>query len=288
MSSPARPVLRYHGGKWMLAPWIIRHFPPHRNYVEPFAGGASVLMRKPRSFQEVYNDLDENVVNVFRVLRDRAAALELVRLLELTPWSRVEFFASYEATEDPVERARRTIVRCFQARGSTSRRKNRTGFRAHVGRNRSQTGASDWRNYPEHIPTFVRRLQGVVIECRPALEVIAQQDGPDTLIYADPPYPTEVRSTVRRDCASDRDRAYAHDLDEAQHRELAEVLRGAASAVVVSGYACPLYDGDLYSDWQRVQRSTTTDGAVRRTECLWLNERATRGIQGHLFPARLA
>jgi DNA adenine methylase len=130
VTAPTRPVLRYHGGKFRKAPWIIGHFKPHRVYVEPYGGGASVLMRKPRADFEVYNDLDGDVVNVFRVLRDRRRSRALEQLLRLTPWARAEFELSYEASDDPVERARRTIVRCFMGHGTTSRRKNRTGFRA--------------------------------------------------------------------------------------------------------------------------------------------------------------
>src|SRR5262245_58814798 len=112
-TAPRRPVLRYHGGKWRLAPWIIEHFPEHRIYVEPYGGGASVLLRKSRAFAEVYNDLDGDVVNVFRVLRDRASAAALIRAIELTPWARDEFRLSYRPASDPVERARRTIARAF-------------------------------------------------------------------------------------------------------------------------------------------------------------------------------
>ncbi len=93
-----RPVLRYHGGKWKLAPWIISHFPPHRIYVEPYGGGGSVLMQKQRSYSEVYNDLWGVVVNVFRVLRDPSQAAELERVIRLTPFAREEF----EATGDEI------------------------------------------------------------------------------------------------------------------------------------------------------------------------------------------
>lgn len=123
---PRRPILRYHGGKWMIAKWIISHFPEHRIYVEPFGGAGSVLMKKPRSFAEVYNDLDDNVVNVFRILRDPDKAAQLSRLIDLTPWSRTEFFASYEETEDDLERARRTIVRTLMGFGTTGQMLNRT------------------------------------------------------------------------------------------------------------------------------------------------------------------
>ena len=74
--TPRRAALRWHGGKWILAPWIIAHFPPHRVYTEAFGGGASVLLRKGRAKSEVYNDLDSEVVNLFRVLQDRASAAE--------------------------------------------------------------------------------------------------------------------------------------------------------------------------------------------------------------------
>src|SRR4051812_1578874 len=125
MIAPTRPVLRYHGGKWRIAPWIIEHFPPHLMYVEPFAGAASVLLRKPRVDFEVYNDLDTDVVNVFRVLRDPAAASQLAEQLSLTPWSRREFEVSYEISDDPVERARRTLIRSFMGHGTTWRQKSR-------------------------------------------------------------------------------------------------------------------------------------------------------------------
>src|SRR3990167_11343170 len=108
MSGPTRPVMRYHGGKWRLAPWVIEHFPEHRVYTEAFGGGASVLMRKPRSYAEVYNDLDGEIVNVFRVLRDPSQARELERLLRLTPFARSEFETSYITDGDPLEQARRT------------------------------------------------------------------------------------------------------------------------------------------------------------------------------------
>lgn len=280
--APSRPVLRYHGGKWRIAPWVIAHFPPHRVYVEPFGGGASVLLRKARSYAEVYNDLDQEVVNVFRVLRDPVAAAELRRLLELTPYSRVEFWQAYEQSEDQIERARRRIIRSFLAFGTTGGKRNRSGFRAAPWRAGSNgTAVNDWVNYPDAIERFTQRLRGVLIECRPAVEVIRQQDTPETLFYVDPPYPLGTRSSVR--CPSHNERAYAHDLTDDDHRALADVLRGCAGAVVLSGYPCPLYDEELYPDWTRVERVALADGARRRTEVLWLNPRAAAGVQGHLF-----
>jgi DNA adenine methylase len=273
---PTRPVLRYHGGKWRLATWIIAHLPSHRVYVEPFGGAGSVLLRKPRSFAEVYNDRDGDVVNVFRVLRDRDRAAELERLLRLTPWSRREFLDSYEPTPDPVERARRTDLRGFMAFGTTSRRPGLTGFRARAYR-QSHTGQQDWVHYPEQIAAYVERLAGVCIEERPALEIIAQQDGPDTLYYCDPPYPVGTRSSIR--CASELERAYAHDMTDDDHRELARALRACQGMVVLSGYPCALYDLELYPDWRRVARPALADGARARTEVLWISPAAATALE---------
>src|SRR3954470_24963100 len=106
MTALIRPALRYHGGKWKIAPWIISHFPPHRIYVEPFGGAASVLLRKHRAYAEVYNDLDDWAVNLFRLLGDEQSAERLRRLLELTPFARTEFECGRElgeASGDPIE-----------------------------------------------------------------------------------------------------------------------------------------------------------------------------------------
>lgn len=263
----SRPALRYHGGKWKLAPWIISHFPPHRIYVEPFGGAASVLLRKPRSYAEVYNDLDDEVVGLFRVLRDPASAERLIEMLRLTPYARAEFEAAYSGTDCPVERARRVVVRAYMGFGSDGvHSHHRTGFRAAAMRNGS-TPAIDWRNLADAYVHLVERLRGVTIENKNALEVMIQHDSDQTLHYLDPPYVHETRSRVNAG------RGYRHELTDEQHAELIEVAQGLDGAVVLSGYRCSLYDR-LLSDWRRVDRKTHADGAAERTESLWLNARA--------------
>lgn len=268
MNEPTRPVLRWHGGKWMLAPWIISHFPPHRIYVEPFGGAASVLIRKPRSYAEVYNDLDDDVVNLFQVLRSQRAR-ELVEVLRLTPFARTEFDLAYEDTANPVERARRLIVRSFMGFGSDGHNGARpTGFRANSNRS-GTTPAHDWANYPDALETIIARLSAVVIEHRPAVEVMAQHDGVGTLHYVDPPYVWETRSAPRNSARKN----YRHELSDNDHRELLAFLRGLQGGVILSGYGSALYDGAL-ADWHRVERPALADGARERTEVLWINEKA--------------
>ena len=263
--------MRYHGGKWRLAPWIISFFPPHRVYVEPFGGAASVLLRKTPVLAEVYNDLDGDIVNIFRVLRDPESAARLQALLELTPYAREEFNDSYLPTDEPVERARRTLTRAALGFSTASRRASRTGFRATPVRSSSTTGIQDFRTFPGHIPAIVERLRHVILEHRPALEVIRQQDNPETLFYVDPPY---VVSTRALDGIA-RHRAYAVELTDDDHRELAEVLHGLTGMVVVSGYPSALYR-ELYAGWSTATKRAVVGSGGFRTETLWVSPRAER------------
>lgn len=260
---PSRPLMRYHGGKWRLAKWIISHFPGHRVYVESYAGAASVLLRKPRAWCEVLNDLNGEVVNLFRVLRDRDAAAELIRQVQLTPYAREEFEASYTADDDPVEQARRTLFRAACLRSPTGLFGVWTsGFRADTTR-RGSSVAQDWATLADVLPAIVDRLRGVIIEHRPALDVLVQYDAPDTLHYVDPPYLTETRGERWAG------KAYSHEMTEQDHRDLAGVLRGLRGHVVLSGYSHPLY-AELYPDWQRYTHAAHADSPTPRVEVLWV------------------
>lgn len=259
MSDVPRPVLRWHGGKWLLAPWIIGMFPPHRVYVEPFGGAASVLTRKPRSYAEVYNDLDGAVVNLFRVLRSNRAS-ELIDAIRLTPFARAEFAGAYEPANDPVEAARRLIIRSFMGYGSNGHNKA-TGFRGNSNRS-GTTPARDWINYPGSLALAVERWSGVIVENRDGRQVMAQHDGQDTLHFVDPPYLPGTRADAGFD--------YAHEMNEHQHRELLMFLRGLKGMVALCGYPSAIYD-DALDGWLRIDRSAFADGAKPRTEVLWLN-----------------
>jgi DNA adenine methylase len=265
-----RPALRYHGGKWRLAPWIISHFPAHRVYTEAYGGGASVLLRKPRSYAEVYNDLDGEIVSLFRVLRNPAQARELIRLVKLTPFAREEHELSYLIDGDPIEQARRTLIRSFMGFGSDGI-KRQTGFRGNVTRT-GTTPALDWSRMPPVLEQIVERLQGVVIEHMPALDLIAKYDNQQTLHYVDPPYPHATRGDDNR---------YRHEMTDVDHRQLAECLARLKGAVIVSGYPCALYDDELFGGWRRVERSTHADGGRDRVEVLWLSPGAA--FQGNLY-----
>lgn len=264
--SPTRPICRYHGGKWKLAPWILSRLPAHKVYVEPFGGAASVLLQKERAYAEIYNDLAGEIVNLFAVARDRGQ--ELVRLLELTPFAREEFVLSYEPSTDPLEQARRTLVRSFMGFGSAAATRKATGFRANSNRS-GTTPAHDWANYPAALRLTVERLQGVTIENKDAQSVMAQHDSAETLFYVDPPY---VAAT--RDGGGD----YLHEMTDADHADLAAFLQSLRGMVVVSGYHSDLYDR-LFAGWHREERLAFADGALPRTEVLWFNESAATALR---------
>lgn len=262
--TPRRPIIRYHGGKWRLAPWIISHFPVHKVYVEPFGGAASVLMRKPRSHVEVYNDLDDEIVNVMRVLRDAGTRVQLEHALTFTPYARAEFDLAYEPSSDPVERARRCLIRAEMGFGSAGATKGTTGFRIDTKRNYS-TAMHIWARVPEGLAAFGQRLQGVLIENRPALKVIEDHDTPHTLFYVDPPYVHDTRKMGSR--------CYRHEMSDADHRALLDKLLAVRGMVVLSGYPHSIYD-DALQDWQKIEtkaRMAAGRGTGIRTESLWLS-----------------
>lgn len=275
-----RPALRYHGGKWILAPWILQHFPKHRIYCEPFGGGGSILLRKQRSYAEVYNDLDSEVVGMFRILRDPQQAARLRELVALTPFAREELRDAYELTDDPIEQARRLMVRSFQGFGSDSANDaRRTGFRANSNRS-GTTPSHDWANMPPAIDILAERMRGVTVENRDYAAIVGQHDGPQTLFYADPPYLHDTRAANGKQHM----KRYRHEFTEADHRRMAEVLRSAQGMVVLSHYPCALYD-EMFGDWWSTTRAALADGARKRTEQLWMNPAARQAMdcQARIF-----
>jgi len=267
---PARALLRYFGGKWALAPWILPHLPSHRVYVEPFGGAASVLLRKSRSSVEVYNDLDEEIVGILRCVQDPNTCQQLIRKLRRTAYSRKEYEAAWQSKTDcPIERARRAIVRSYQSfHHETLFNQRQTPFDCIKHRTSSKgCKAREWSRYPRHLVSICQRLSGVLIECLPASEVIRLQDGLDTLFFVDPPYVPSSR------CRNGR---YRHEMNEAEHIALLEQLRGVKGKVVLAGYPSVLYDQHLH-DWQRLERKHHALRSQKpRTEVLWLSPNAQK------------
>lgn len=273
---PTRPALRYYGGKWRLAPWIISHFPDHDCYVEPFGGAMSVLLRKRPSYIEVYNDLDQDVVTFFRVLRERT--VDLIRAIRLTPFARAELALSYKQSDDDLERARRIYIRAVQAIGGP-RTEWASGWRFQKRDAHGKRSVDDWADL-EHLCDVADRLRMVYLECDDAMTIIKRYDEPTTLFYCDPPYPNVTRSKWAG-------KAYKCEMTDSQHVELAHVLMGIKGMAIVSSYPSEMYT-DLYGDWKQVTRlsrvNTIRNGGALATECLWLSPTVTaKAVQKAMF-----
>lgn len=261
------PLIRYHGGKFRIADWVISHFPEHKTYVEPFGGGASVLLKKEPSQIEVYNDLDNEVVNLFRVLRDRSQRKNLEEQLYLTPFSRSEFYDAYEDTSDPVERARRMIIRAQMGFGSAGATKGKTGFRMAGGRQKNYELVL-WDQYPSRLAKVAERLKQVMIENQEASKVISYYDDRDTLFFVDPPY---IRSTRTANVT-----AYRYEMTDEEHIALVEQLLTVKGKIILCGYDHEIYNTRLpgWSKFTRSVQASGNRGGVTREEVIWVSPNA--------------
>lgn len=261
-------VFGWYGGKFSHLDWLLPLLPKCHHYCEPFAGSAAVLLNRESSPVETYNDIDGDVANFFRVLRDRHE--ELIRAIALTPFSREEYhLAIYGSTKgiSEVERARRFYIKARQTRTGLAQT-------ASLGRwanckNTSRAGMSGvvsrWLGGVEALQDIAQRLLRVQIENRPALDIMRLYDSPGTLFYCDPPYLHATRGD---------DKAYGFEMNESQHREFAEVANACRGKVAVSGYDHPVME-DLFKPkrWFKTLGADKTIHSTKgtRQEVLWTN-----------------
>lgn len=251
-------VLRYPGSKWRLARWIVDHMPPHSVYLEPFFGSGAVYFTKLPSKMETVNDLSGDVVNLFRQIRDHPA--ELARLIEMTPYARQEYYGSYTRADDPLEQARRFLVRCWMSIGA--KHGSTSGWRSVLSeRSRHGTVVPQWNKLPARIAAVTARLKDAQIENQPAAQLIPRFAYPEVLIYADPPYPLSTRTTPRM---------YAWEMTDDDHIQLLDLLDAHPGPVILSGYACSLYDQRL-RHWRRETTTALANSGRTAEEVLWLN-----------------
>lgn len=259
-----KSVLKYPGAKNRLAKWICGYIPKHDVYVEPFAGSLAVLFNKPICHIETVNDIHDEVVNYFKVLRDKPDAL--IGKITLTPYSRTEYEMAYEKATDDIERARRFCVRCWMGFGCANRYKN--GFKSGQ-QSRSPNPARAWALLPETLQEATERLKNVQIENLPAMEIINRYDTEDVFMYIDPPYPKRVRKGY----------LYKYEMEDAEHEDLLKALVKHPGKILVSGYDCDIYN-DYLSGWGKVYKDTRAECGLARTEVLWMNYAVEDGING--------
>ena len=255
-----KPPFAYYGGKTTLAPQIAALLPKHEHYVEPFAGSLAVLLAKTPSRAETVNDLDSDLVNFWRVLRDHGD--ELRRVADLTPHSRAEYEAARgELPDDEVERARLTWVRLTQGRSHSMKP---TGWWCRKNVATAGNSPTDYLvGYRARLAAVTDRLSGVSLESRDALDVIRDYGSePTVCLYVDPPYLGSTRAANYR----------VEMLADDAHRTFADALNECKASVVLSGYDSPLY-AELFDGWHRMDLAapTTLSGDTDRVEVLWSN-----------------
>lgn len=259
-----KALFRYPGAKWALAEWIIQHFPPgYENmvYLEPFCGSSAVFFNKEPSVVETINDLNSDIVNLFRVLREQPDDLQ--RAMALTPYSREEYDNAFNPADDPVEKARRFMVQTTQAIGA--KMCGKCGWRNHKQTKVGGT-ACKWYGIPDTIGIAAERLKGtsthlVQIEHMDAIRLIERYDSPEVLMYLDPPY---VRSTRKSG------KLYQHEMNNAQQADLLALISKSRAKVIISGYKSSLYD-EFLSGWYCDSIMARTTSAALAEEKIWMN-----------------
>lgn len=253
-------VIKYPGAKWSLAQWIIGHFPPHHSYLEPFFGSGAVLFTKERSAIETVNDLDRDVVNLFRWTREDPE--RLAREIYLIPYARDVYDKAFEdqyIETDSFQRAVNFYIRMMMGHGFRTTGE-KVGWKNDVQGREAAYAAKYWCKTPDVIRTAAERLRGVQIENRPAVELISRFNFPNVLIYADPPYILGTRYGKQ----------YRHEMTDKDHCDLLDALKAHKGPVLLSGY-----DSDLYNDalrtWHRAEIGTIAQTSTKRREILWMN-----------------
>lgn len=257
-------VLRYPGSKWNLADRLARLIPEHHSYVEPYFGSGAVFFRKAPSAIETINDLDSDVVNLFRCIQKDSG--RLARLVMTTPYAREEYERQFGGTPRELyasdfQRAAGFLVKCWQGHGFRTDG-SKVGWKRDVQGREKAYAMWDWYRLPERILETAERLRKVQIEHRPALEVIRDFNYPNVFIYLDPPYLLGARSGGRKQ--------YRHEMTDADHEEMLETARGSRAMVMLSGYESELYDNHL-KGWRKANLRGYAQGGKERREAVWMN-----------------
>ncbi len=273
-------VFGWYGGKFSHLDWLLPLLPECHHYCEPFAGSAAVLLNRKPSPVETYNDIDGEVVNFFRVIRDNKE--ELIRAISLTPFSREEYLIAIHGPSEnisDVERARRFYIKARQTRTGLAQTASlgRWANCKDTSRGGMSGVVSRWLGGVDALFNIAERIIRVQIENRPAIDVIKLYDSPGTLFYCDPPYLHATRGDSK---------AYGFEMDESQHKEFANVVNECRGLVAVSGYEHPLMD-ELFKPkrWHKIPGELRTIHSTKgkRQETLWTNYMPASIKRGGLF-----
>lgn len=255
-----KSIIRYPGSKWNLAKDIVSMMPDHHSYLEPYFGSGAVLFTKPKSPIETINDIDDEVVNLFKVIRTSPG--DLAQAIYYTPYAETEYEQAYELAENmtPVERARRFMIRAMQSHGFSAYRK--VGWKIDVQGREKSYALQHWNEISDIIYQASERLKQVQIANTEAIDLIKRFNYENVFIYLDPPYMLEARSSKRAQ--------YKHEMKEEDHIRLLETIADSKAKIMISGYQTDLYD-EVLKDWNRFVFNATAEMGVQRKEIIWTN-----------------
>ena len=256
-----RNVLKYPGSKWRIADELVKLLPEHHTYVEPFFGSGAVFFKKEPSDIEMVNDMDDDVINLFRCIQEDSK--NLARLVMTTPYSRKcyeeAFYYDSENSADPYHKACQFLVKCWQGHGFRTN-KYRVGWKNDVVGREKMYALWNWYRLPEWIIEIAERLRCVQIENKPALDVINRFNYDNVFMYLDPPYLLETRTAEQ----------YKHEMTNEDHRELLDAICNSKAKIMISGYSSALYDEKL-KDWYRIEFDSHAEQGLKRKEVVWMN-----------------
>lgn len=272
-----KKVLKYPGSKWNIAKDLAELIPEHHSYVEPFFGSGAVLFNKVPSDIETVNDLDRNVINLFRCIRDDSE--KLARLVMATPFSRETYDDTYKLDvweimmpDEPYHKALKFLIQCWQGHGFRTNG-YKVGWKNDVQGRERMYALWNWYRLPEWIIEIAERLRTVQIENRPALEVIERFNYDNVFMYIDPPYLLGTRAGKQ----------YKHEMTDSDHEDLLKLLLKSKAQIMISGYESDLYN-DYLADWEKKQFASCAEHGKPRTETVWMNYKQDVQISFDDFP----
>lgn len=270
-----RQIVKYPGSKWNIAPQLVELIPEHHSYVEPFFGSGAVLFNKPVSDIETINDLDHDVVNLFRCIQKDSE--RLARLVMTTPFSREEYERQFEGCTSTLyasnfQRAAGFLIKCWQGHGFRTNG-YKVGWKNDVVGREKAYALWNWYRLPDWIIDITERLRKVQIENRPALEVIERFNYSQVFMYLDPPYMLGTRSGKQ----------YMHEMTDAEHEELLQMILQSRAKIMISGYETDMYN-DYLSGWEKKQFSSCAEHGKPRVETVWMNYKADLQMNFGDFP----
>ncbi len=255
-------VLKYPGSKWNIAGQLVELMPPHHSYLEPYFGSGAVLFNKAPSAIETVNDLDGDVVNLFRCIQQDSE--RLARLVMTTPFSREVYDGQFESDNSyasQYQRAAGFMVRLWQAHGSRNDG-YKAGWKYDAAGREKMYSLWNWYRLPEWIIEIAERLRKVQIENRPALEVIQRFDYSNVFMYIDPPYLLGTRLGKRKQ--------YRHEMTDTDHEELLQAILRSRAKIMVSGYESDMYS-EYLREWHKESFTSCAEGGNPRQEIVWMN-----------------